>query len=100
MNLLGKLAPGLVVDVGAAAGFFIERISKYSPDCRFICFEPFPGNWPFLEKAAAVHGKSQIIRSAVDEKAGTASFFIASIAKPERKWVDYPGYSSPAGVTP
>lgn len=92
-EMLGQFEPGTIVDAGAAAGHMTSLALKYSPQSRAICFEPFPGNWPFIEKTLA--GKNAaIIKAALAEKSGEARFFVGSTAKAEGQWANFPGYSS------
>lgn len=76
-ELLGQFEPGAIVDAGAAAGHMTKLALAYSPDSFALAFEPFPGNWPFLEKTLA--GKrATIIKEALAEQPGEASFYVGS----------------------
>ncbi len=44
------LAPGTVIDVGAAYGSFALQCRRVFPDARFICIEPLQEYEPLLEK--------------------------------------------------
>ncbi|WP_431190591.1 FkbM family methyltransferase [Bauldia litoralis] len=75
---LGDLVPGcLFLDVGAASGGTCTAMLKYSPASHVIAFEPFPGNWPFFEKAHADDPRVDFRRCAVGAESGQASFAVA-----------------------
>ena len=67
---LANLEPGLMLDVGAAAGHMSRLMLRHSPRSHVIAFEPFPGNWRFLEDTVAAAVK----RSVVSESIYAASF--------------------------
>lgn len=92
-ELLGQFDPGIIVDAGAAAGHVSNLALKHSPDSFALSFEPFPGNWPFIEKTLA--GKrARIIKAALAEAPGEAKFYVGSTAKVEGQWIGFSGYSS------
>lgn len=92
-ELLGQFEPGIIVDAGAAAGHVTNLALRYSPGSSAISFEPFPGNWPFIEKTLAGR-PATIVKAALAEKAGEAKFYVGSTAKVEGQWVGFSGYSS------
>ncbi len=86
--------PGLIVDVGAAAGMLTRLALSYSPTSRAICFEPFPGNWPHLEKALGALDNVTIVKQAVSDQPGEADFYVRSTVSAEQNWHGLVGYSS------
>ncbi len=100
MALLGQFAPGLVVDVGAGFGHYADLALQFSPASHALCFEPFSGNWPFLEKRLAGHSNVRILHQAVAEAPGQASFYVGATAKAEGYWAEYSGYSSAGYIVP
>ncbi len=100
LALLGQFAPGLVVDVGAGFGHYTDLALQYSPSSHALCFEPFSGNWPFLEKRLAGQTNVRILHQAVAEAPGQASFYVGATAKAEGYWAEYSGYSSAGYIVP
>ncbi|CAN5134375.1 hypothetical protein BH10PSE7_BH10PSE7_41510 [soil metagenome] len=90
-DMVGQFDPGLIVDVGAAVGHVTSHLLYRSPKSHAIAFEPFPGNWPHLEKTFA--GKpATIVRSAVADVPGEMQFALGPLAKSEGVWAEYEGY--------
>lgn len=99
--LLSQLQPALCLDVGAAAGSTARAMRRAAPNTRVMAFEPFPGNWSFLEKAAAECGGIEIVRSAVSDRAGAQKFYVPSIVQgTENSWQSMAGYSSVGFLIP
>jgi FkbM family methyltransferase len=96
---LGEFAPGLVVDAGAGWGFYTEQVLRYASGSRVLCFEPFPGNWPFIEKAIAGHD-ARLIKSALGAFEGEADFYVSGTANAVGTWKDFEGYSSSGMIVP
>lgn len=96
---LGEFAPGLVVDAGAGWGFYTEQVLRYSPASSVLCFEPFPGNWPFIEKAI-VGRNAKLVKSALGAFEGEVDFYVSGAAKAVGTWKDFEGYSSTGMIVP
>jgi FkbM family methyltransferase len=92
LDMFSSVDPGLVVDVGAAAGHITRYLLNVSPASHAVAFEPFPGNWKFIEKTLGGDCRATIVRKAVADKEGEASFFVSSTAKGD--WQAMSGYSS------
>lgn len=94
-SLLCHLEPGLMLDVGAAAGVFTKMMLNKSPGSRVLAFEPFPGNFSYFEKNVGRDPRVTLHRVAVSDRAGEVSFFVSSVVTgKEPGWGDYAGYSS------
>lgn len=94
-DLLKTLPIYISVDVGAADGGVAEKIKQASKMSRVICFEPFPGNWPYFEKRLKGVPGIALHKNAVDEVASTQIFTIPSTVKgTEKGWENKKGYSS------
>ena len=94
-TVLPFLEPGLMLDVGAAAGAFTYLMLKMNPQSRVYAFEPFPGNHPFFEKRLAGDQRATLIKKAVGEKSGTVNFYVSSVVSgSEKGWSEMAGYSS------
>lgn len=96
---LGEFKPGLVVDAGAGWGFYTEQVLRYSPGSRVLCFEPFPGNWPFVEKAI-VGKNASLIKSALGAEPGEADFYVSGTANAVGAWAGFDRYSSTGMIVP
>jgi FkbM family methyltransferase len=91
---LANFDPGIIVDAGAAAGHMTNLALKYAkPGSRAISFEPFPGNWPIVEKTLADR-QATLVKAALGDKEGTVDFFVSGTAKADGKWAGFEGYSS------
>jgi FkbM family methyltransferase len=89
------MEPGLMLDVGAAAGIFTKMMLKRSAGSHVIAFEPFPGNFAYFEKNVVQDPRVTLHRAAVSDCVGEVSFFVSSVvAGKEPGWEDYAGYSS------
>jgi FkbM family methyltransferase len=92
---LSALPPGLMLDVGAAAGTASARMLEFSPKSRVVAFEPFPGNHPFIDKKLGADARVVIVKQAVSNNNDPASFFVEStITHGTGKWAGMEGYSS------
>jgi len=92
-ELLGQFEPGLMVDVGAAAGHLTWLALKFMREGSYsIGFEPFPGNWQFYERTLN-NRPVRLIKAAVSDKEGEVSFYVGSTV-PEGGWESLTGYSS------
>ena len=99
---LASLEPGLMLDVGAAAGHMSRLMLRHSPRSHVIAFEPFPGNWRFLEDTVGSDSRVKIIRKAVADTAGVSRFQVGKTVdsnSPER-WAKMTGYSSVGKLAP
>lgn len=86
-RLLGKLEPGLCVDVGANVGRTAKRMLKHSPGSRVIAYEPFAGNQEYLERAVGRDARVAIRAVAVADCAGTKPFVVPAVVAPgETGW--------------
>lgn len=92
-DLLPFLQPGRMLDVGAAVGFYTNLMRTLSPSSPVTAFEPFPGNLKHLQSRFNSDPLVTIIPKAVSDKAGSATFHVASIATGSMagRW---PGFSS------
>jgi FkbM family methyltransferase len=94
-DILAKLPPGLMLDVGAAAGGITKRMLERSPQSRVIAFEPFPGNYPHFAKIVGDDPRVTLIKAAVSNKARKGKLFVAStVTGSEKNWEKMVGYSS------
>jgi FkbM family methyltransferase len=96
---LNEFEPGLIVDAGAGWGFYTEQVLKYARGSRVICFEPFPGNWAFIEKVIAGHD-ARLIKSALGATEGEADFHVPAMTHAVGKWTAFAGYSSAGKIVP
>jgi FkbM family methyltransferase len=95
MKFLRHTKPSLLVDVGAAAGTVSQLMLSLSPASRVIAFEPFPGNFPFIEAVAAQHQQMTLKKAAVGKRTGTANFAVGgTVQGTEPGWERLVGYSS------
>jgi len=93
-GLIARLPPGLIVDVGAATGDKTVLMRKANPACRVIAYEPFPGNLPYLDRAAGGDAMVAIRPAAVSDYRGTGTLFLPSIiAGRDRHWAAMAGAS-------
>lgn len=94
-DVLAHLEPGLMLDVGAAAGDITKLMLSKSPKSWVVAFEPFVGNLPFFEKALGNDDRVTLHKKAVGNESGTASFVLAPTVKgTEPGWETRAGYSS------
>lgn len=94
-SLLQYVEPGLMLDVGAAAGIFSEMMVSKSPGSHVLAFEPFPGNFEHFEKNVGQDLRVTLHRVAVSDHPGEVNFFVSSmVTGKETGWENYVGYSS------
>lgn len=97
-ELLGNFEPGLMVDVGAAAGHLTSLALRFMPQGSYsVGFEPFPGNWQFYERTLA-NKPARLVRAAVSDKEGEVHFYVGSTV-PDGGWAGLSGYSSVGYIT-
>jgi FkbM family methyltransferase len=80
-DLIAGLAPGLIVDVGAATGETTLTARKANPASRVIAYEPFPGNLPYLERAVKDDPQVTVRPVAVSDFQGSGTLFLPSIIR-------------------
>jgi FkbM family methyltransferase len=94
-DLLSHLPPGLMLDVGAAAGVMTRQMLKNSPQSTVIAFEPFPGNHPHFEKAIGSDPRVTLLKAAVASESTPRKFFLGrAVSGSEKGWEALAGYSS------
>lgn len=94
-DVLSELTPGLMLDVGAAAGWMTRVMLSRSPGSRVIAFEPFPGNFPHFEKTVGADPRVTLLKAAVAPGAESGRFFVArTVSGSEPGWEKMLGYSS------
>lgn len=94
-DVLAHLKPGLMLDVGAAAGDVTKLMLAKSPASWVLAFEPFGGNLPFFEEALGNDDRVTLHKKAVGREKGTASFVLApTVSGTEPGWEKRVGYSS------
>jgi FkbM family methyltransferase len=95
-DLVALQNPRLCLDIGAAAGSFTKRIKELTSDStEVIAFEPFEGNHQYFFKNTQSFRNVSLVKKAVSQSAGTASFFVSSVVTGnEAGWEGMPGYSS------
>lgn len=94
-SLLQYVEPGLMLDVGAAAGILSNIMVSKSPDSHVLAFEPFPGNFQHFEKNVGRDERVTLHRVAVSDHSGEVNFFVSSmVTGKEPGWENYVGYSS------
>lgn len=94
-DLLPYVEPGLMLDVGAAAGIFTSLMVAKSPTSRVVAFEPFPGNVPHFKTTVGDDRRVTLIQKAVSDAIGLSKFFVRStVAGTEPGWETKAGYSS------
>lgn len=84
------------IDVGAAAGIFSQKILQINPNCKIYAYEPFPGNFPHLEKNLSNYHNVKIIKKALSNKKEKKKFYVSSVVEDGNKSFahDMIGYSS------
>lgn len=104
---VARLGPGLMLDIGAAAGHRTRRMLRACPDGEVWSFEPFPGNWPHFEATIGDDRRVRLFKAAASDGPGREQFEVKSVVAPGRvgRWADLVGYSSvgrlsSVGVTP
>jgi FkbM family methyltransferase len=95
--IVGRLDPGLMLDVGAAAGLVTRKFLDASPQSRVIAFEPFPGNMRFLRERVGADPRVTIIEKAVSARSeGIGNLHVPFVASGYVRQLggDGTGYSS------
>lgn len=69
-DLLRFLPPGLMLDVGAAAGYATRPMLANSPESEIWAFEPFAGNHQFFRKTIGDDPRVRLFPYAVGAYAG------------------------------
>ena len=90
-ELLQFLDPGLIMDIGAAAGYTTQWMLHFSPESRAKCYEPFPGNWPYIEGLLGQDPRVEIHKKAMGREVGEASFYVKGVVPDGERFA---GYSS------
>lgn len=94
-KFVANLEPGLILDVGAAAGYYSAFMVQLSPKSKVLAFEPFPGNWPHFEKRVGDNPSIVLRKEAVAGETGSVKFYVASTVQgSEAGWSTMQGYSS------
>lgn len=94
-KLLGHLPCLHCVDVGAASGGTVRLMKQYSVNATVDAFEPFPGNFRFLEQEIAKHDGIILHKVAVSATEGSRSLAVPGVVEGhEPGWEDRVGYSS------
>lgn len=100
-DLIAGLAPGLIVDVGAATAETTLAARKANPASRVIAYEPFPGNLPYLEKAVKDDPMVTVRPVAVSDYQGSGTLFLPSIIKGvDPRWTRVAGSSRVGKLNP
>lgn len=87
--------PGLMIDVGAAAGYATRLMLGNSPESEVVAFEPFTGNHRFFHKTIGDDSRVTLITKAVADRSGTGLFQTGSTVQgTEPGWELLQGYSS------
>jgi FkbM family methyltransferase len=94
-TVLPFMKPGLMLDIGAAAGHYTRLVLSMSPESRVMAFEPFAGNFPHFEQNIKDDPRVKLVRKAVANTSGEVKFFVSSTVKgTEPGWEKMVGYSS------
>lgn len=107
-SALKRLSPGLMLDVGAAAGFQARTMLKHSQGSHVLAFEPFAGNWHHFEKvingtaeafpngAHSVEEHVTLVKKAVTDHCRGVEFHVSHTVAADVGgfWGKLPGYSS------
>ncbi len=98
---LSSMSPGLMLDVGAAAGWLAARMLEASPRSRVVAFEPFPGNHHFIETKLGSDSRARIVKKAVSNGNAPMKFYVAStVVNGTGIWTGMDGYSSAGLIVP
>ena len=94
-DVLASLRPGLMLDVGAAAGMMTKTMLSRSPQSTVIAFEPFPGNHPHFARIVGDDPRVTLVKAAVGSKVGEQKFLVGrTVTGSEKGWEKFAGYSS------
>jgi FkbM family methyltransferase len=98
---LGEMSPGLMLDVGAAAGWMSQDMLEASPGSRVVAFEPFPGNYRFIDEALGREARARVVKKAVSNTNRPMKFHVPSvITSGAGRWAGMEGYSSGGQLVP
>lgn len=91
----------MCLDVGAAGGIITQRILKAgSEKTTIVAFEPFPGNHQYFSQNTQGHDGVTLIKKAVSDCTGTATFHVPSVVQgTEKLYGEMLGYSSVGFLT-
>lgn len=94
-DLLRFLPPGLMLDVGAAAGFTTRSMLANSPESEILAFESFTGNHDFFREVIGDDPRVRLLPYAVEECSGNGWFRLGrTVQGTEPGWERMRGYSS------
>jgi len=94
-DLLRFLPPGLMLDVGAAAGFTTRSMLANSPKSEILAFEPFTDNHKFFHETIGDDPRVRLFPYAVGECSGNSWFRLGrTVQGTEPGWERMRGYSS------
>ena len=94
-QLLKHLPPGIMLDIGAAAGHTTAMMLRGSPRSTIHAFEPFPGNERYFHETIKGDPRVTLHHSAISNEVGKASFWVPKeVSGSEAGWQDFEGYSS------
>jgi FkbM family methyltransferase len=101
VDLISRLPPGLIVDVGAATGETSLLARKVNSGSRVIAYEPFPGNLKYLENAVSADPGITVRPVAVSDYEGSGTLCLPSIIEGRQKrWASVPGSSRVGKLNP
>ncbi len=69
----------LCVDAGAASGTYSKKILKINPACDVYAYEPFPGNWIYLDNTLKKHKTAKVIKKALSDESKTRKLYVSSV---------------------
>ena len=94
-EIVGRMAPGLMLDLGAASGATAAQMLQASPQSRVIGFEPFPGNLPFFKAKHENDPRVRLVPKAVSNHNDTQKFYVSRVVQDGKgSWKGMDGYSS------
>lgn len=100
-DVLTYTPPGLMVDIGAAAGAFTRLMLEKSPKSRVVAYEPFSGNLTYLQKVIEHFPNAEMRQKALGNRKGNALFYNAStVASSAPQWAGMTTYSSIGRLLP
>jgi FkbM family methyltransferase len=101
VELISSVAPGLMVDVGAATGETTLIARKANPGSRVVAYEPFRGNLPYLETAVGSDSMVTVRPVAVSDYQGSGKLFLPSIISDlNSRWARVAGSSRVGKLNP
>lgn len=101
-DLLGRLEPGLYVDVGAAIGRTTARMLDRNPASRVLAYEPLEGNQAYFTAAIGDDPRVTLRPVAVADRAGAGHLVVPGMnSAGDTGWAkDMPGYSPLGHLAP